>query len=115
MMADDDPRMIPAVEMLRRTGAEEFQIRYCEEEQPVIWMAVGRWGGRWETGAGMEPLTAVFRLCDQVIDGGQCMHCKRTTGFVPDLDTPPLDDLVCWYQWDPELVTFRRGCEGGNG
>ena len=56
--------------------------------------------------------SAVFRLCDQVIDGGTCTHCNRPTGFTPDLDPMPLDDIVCWYQWDPELSEFRRGCAG---
>jgi hypothetical protein len=106
----DDPRFAPAVVMLGRTGAAEFQVRYCEEDQPVIWMAAARWGEVWETAAAMNPVLAVFRLCDQVIDGGVCQHCQRPTGFAPDLDEMPLDQVVCWYQFDPELVTFRRGC-----
>jgi hypothetical protein len=109
----DDARFTGAVAMLGRTGAVEFQIRYCDEDMPVIWMAAARWGKRWETAAAMTPLLAVFRLCDEVIDGGTCTHCKRPTGFSPDLDTLPLDVLVCWYQWDPSRETFRRGCSGG--
>jgi hypothetical protein len=54
----------------------------------------------------------VLRLCAQVVDGGRCTHCRRPTGLSEDLDAMPLDRLVCWYQWDPELATFRRGCEG---
>jgi hypothetical protein len=106
----DDPRLAPAVELLGRTGAAQFAIRYCDEDRPIVWIATALWGRHWETAAAMTPLEAVFRLCDQVLDGGQCTHCKRPTGFTPDLDPMPLDRLVCWYQWDPELVTFRRGC-----
>ena len=108
----DDPRLAPAVELLGRTGADEFQIRYCDEETPVVWMACARWHDHWETAAAMDPLRATFRLCDTVIDGGQCQHCHRPAGFSPDLDPMPLAPLVCWYQWDPELATFRRSCAG---
>jgi hypothetical protein len=106
----DDPRFVPAVDMLGRTGAAEFQVRFCEEDKPVIWVAAARWGDVWECAAAMNPVRAVFRLCDQVIDGGTCTYCDRPTGFFPDLDELPLEPLVCWYQWDPELATFRRGC-----
>jgi hypothetical protein len=108
-----DPRMVGAVDLLGRTGATQFQVRYCEEEKPVVWMALGQWGDRWEVAAAMTPLLAVFGLCDQVIDGGKCTHCKRPTGFAADITEMPADDLICWYQWDPERSTFRRGCAGG--
>lgn len=109
----EDKRFVAAVDLIGRTGADEFQIRYCKEEKPVIWMAAARWMNIWDTAAAMDPLRAVFRLCDTVIDGGSCTHCKRPSGFSPDIDELPLDKLVCWYQWDPELATFRRGCEDG--
>jgi hypothetical protein len=108
----DDKRLPAAVDLLGRTGAAEFQVRYCDEDGPVIWLAAARWGKHWEAAGAMTPLLAVFRLCDEVIDGGQCQHCHRPTGFAPDLDTMPLDAIVCWYQYDPERSTFRRGCEG---
>jgi hypothetical protein len=113
LLETEDPRFVPAVDMLGRTGADEFQIRFCDEGRPVIWMAAARWGKRWEAAAAMDPVLAVFRLCDEVVDGGICTHCKRPTGFAPDLDAMPLDKLVCWYQFDPELTTFRRGCADG--
>jgi hypothetical protein len=99
--------------MLGRTGATQFQIRYCEEEQPIIWMAAASWDGHWEVAASMSPLDAIFRLCDQVVDGGTCAHCGKPTGFVPDSEgLMPGQELICWYRFDPELKTFRRGCEG---
>lgn len=106
-----DPRLLAAVELIGRTGAEQFQLRYCEEEQPVVWVAAAQWQGHWEVGASTNPVRAVFRLCDQVIDGGLCTHCHKPTGFATDFGDMPLPQAVCWYQWDPELETFRRGCE----
>ena len=113
MPQPDDKRFTAAVDLLRRTGSAEFQIRYCDEEKPVVWVAAARWGKRWETGAAMDPVLAVFRLCNQVIEGGTCTHCHHPTGFAPDLHTMPADDLICWYQWDPERAAFRRGCADG--
>lgn len=121
-----DPRMPAAIKLLRRTGAQEFQLRYSDDEEPVIWMAAAKWsiggdgkpkakGGRpaWESAGAMDPVGAVLRLCDQVMDGGQCAHCKRPTG-VTDMwrATMPLADVICWYVYDPETQTFRRSCEG---
>lgn len=105
-----DERFAPAVAMLGRTGAAEFQVRYCDEEKPVLWMAAARWHGHWEAAAALTPVQAVFRLCDEVIDGGTCTHCQRPTGFEPSLDAMPLNELVCWYQFDPSTKTFARGC-----
>ncbi len=124
----DDPRWVPAVDLIRRTGAREFQIRYCEEEEPVVWMALAMHlirDGRpvpddgaetWSVGSGFTPTAAIFSLCDSLMDGGTCQHCGRPTGFIPDNERQVDEELgapfVCWYRWDPELQTFRRKCEG---
>ncbi|MCU1679223.1 MAG: hypothetical protein JWM93_3981 [Frankiales bacterium] len=112
----DDPRFVAAVDLIGRTGAVDFQIRYCDEDPPVVWIAVASYRNGeqqvQEAAAAMRPVEAVFRLCAQLIDGGTCAHCGRGTGFHEDVDTLPAHELVCWYQWDPELATFRRGCEG---
>jgi len=107
---ENDDLMVAAVDLLGRTGAGEFQVRYCEEEQPVIWMAAGRWGKNWQAAGALSPLTAVFRLLDEVIDGGMCKHCGRPAGFEPSIDPMPLNDMVCWYQYDPGTKKFVRGC-----
>jgi hypothetical protein len=112
VVAPNDERIPAAVDLIGRTGADEVQLRYSDDEKPVVWMAVARWRDHWEAAAAMTPARALFRLLDEVIDGGQCKHCNRPTGFSPDLDALPLDALICWYQWDPELQTFRRGCAG---
>jgi hypothetical protein len=120
------PQAMAGVDLIRRVGALQFQIRYSDDEQPAIWVAVAGFNlnhGRpvpakqkgklhWESASALDPTIAILRLCESLIDGGTCQHCQRPTGFTPDLDRMPLDELVCWYQFDPELATFRRGCEG---
>jgi hypothetical protein len=123
-----DPKLVAAVDLVGRTGAADVQIRYSDDEQPVVWFAVARFHtgpegrphrgtgepDRWETAAGRDPTEAVLRLCERLVDGGQCQHCKKPAMFHADLDTnpTPLDPLFCSYEWDPELETFRRSCEG---
>jgi hypothetical protein len=135
----EDPRLVAAVQLVERMGALEFQIRYDDNEGsgPVVWNALarfrvvtGRRGARllervpertdgafavhenhWEVAAAMAPLGAVLRLADQLMDGGTCTHCGKPTGVTHDPDEMPLGDYVCWYQFDPELAVYRRGCE----
>lgn len=107
----EDPRFIAAIEMLRRTGAVSIGIRFQDDEDPTVWLAVATWDKGEEAAGAMTPLLALMRLCGQVIDGGTCMHCGRTTVFSDDFRNLPLADAVCWYAWDPEAKTFRRGCE----
>lgn len=119
-----DPRFIAAIDMIGRTGARSTQIRWSDDEEPTVWFVVvehligpdGRPAPEgkqhFDVAAGITPLDAAMRLCDQLIDGGHCVHCNRPTGFSHDFERMPADHLICWYQWDPELSTFRRGCEG---
>lgn len=120
-----DPRLVAGVKLLERTGARSFELRFTEQE-PTAWVAVGTWrmnrngfpvptGGKahHECAAAMDPVEAVLRLCAQILDGGHCAHCRKPSSFLPDPgDLAP--GLVCSYAWDPELETFRRGCEGDN-
>lgn len=110
----DDPRLFAAVDMLGRTGADSVQFRFSDDEQPTVWIVVGLWGDRAEAAAGMGPVTAILRLCEEIVDGGSCTHCGRIAAFEADLvETGPLmDGLLCVTMWDPELSTFRRSCEG---
>lgn len=126
----NDPRLGAAAKLIGRTGARSFQIRYSDDEEPVVWMAVGEWfidpkthrpvaagkkGAKqvFESAAGMDPLTAVLRLLDQTMDGGMCDHCKRPSGVTDHWQSPmPLADDVCWYVYDPETEEYRRSCEG---
>lgn len=122
-----DERLAPAVDMVRRTGASSFEMRFSDDQVPIVWMAIAEYHWldglpvakgtdgaeiRHETAAALNPLRAVFRLLEQLIDGGQCAHCGRPTAFAEDLTPTFGDDTICWTQYDPELKTFRRACEG---
>lgn len=120
MNKEDQDKLAATIDFLRRTGARQVQIRYSDDEQPVVWFVVAIYDGRnpaeikgFEVDASGTPLAAALRLCERVGDGGECAHCHRPTGFEPQLLVRmPMDDKICWYQYDPELKTFRRGCEG---
>ena len=128
---DLQPRFLAGVNMIERTGAKSFRIGYNDEDTPVVWFAVAEWEKitagptvhrAAECAAGLDPLSAVMRLCEQVIDGGLCMHCGQPTIFDPspptegpvsrDVFNDVLDTIGCRYTFDPELATFRRSCEG---
>ena len=34
-----DPRFIAGVDMVRRTGVSDIQIRYDDEQEPIVWVA----------------------------------------------------------------------------
>jgi hypothetical protein len=120
----DEPRLTAGVDLARRTGARELQIRYSDDEQPVVWFVVASYSARdgrpratgkinaHKVGAGFTPVEAVMALCAEAVDGATCAHCGRPCGFDEHFGEQPLDDYICWYQFDPEVKTFRRGCEG---
>lgn len=121
----EDPRYIAAIDLVRRNGAKEIQLRYDDEQNPIVWVAVagfsvidGKIGQRGkinahQVGAGLTPLNSVFSLCHACLDRhGFCAHCGRNTMFDEIFEEHPTQNFYCWYQWDPELQTFRRGCEG---
>jgi len=122
MSGPDDPKFLAAVDMIGRTGAQTFRIGYSDEDDGppvVVWYAVAQWvGDRAEAAGALDPLTAVLRLAEQVIDGGECTHCHRPT-ILDTADPLPsnpydvaLNAMGCVYGYDPELRTFRRSCEG---
>jgi hypothetical protein len=110
----------------------QFQMRYSDDEQPIVWFAVAGWyrgrDGRpvatasdaasphlsYRVAAEFDPLSALFALCDDVIDGEQCAHCGKPTGFMQDVEHTALDHVICWYVWDPETSSYMRGCEASN-
>jgi hypothetical protein len=115
---DLDPRFMAGVALLGRTGAKGFRVGFSDEAdgEPQVWYAVVTYEHGAEAAAGLTPLRAVMRLCEQVIDGGRCAHCGEQTIFDDNPNDGPLDELLdalgCVYAWDPELATFRRSCEG---
>lgn len=110
----DDARFLAALDFIRRTGTTQIQIRYSDDEKPIVWFVVAGYSdGNFEVDASRGPLRAALRLCERLADGGRCTHCNRPTGLEPDhIETMPLNQEICWYQYDPELKKFRRGCEG---
>jgi hypothetical protein len=92
----EDPRFVALVDVIRRSGAAEFQIRYDDEQDPIVWVAVV--GHKMHNG---RPRT------------GECAHCHRPTGISDDWTAEmPHAAHICWYIYDPENETFRRSCEG---
>jgi hypothetical protein len=108
------PQLVAAIDLIGHSGAKDISIRYCDEEEPVVWMAIATYERvPPQLAAALHPARAALLLCEQLFDGGICLRCNRRSGFEPDsLDTMPMDDLICWFQWDPELKVIRRGCEG---
>lgn len=108
-----DQRFGAALDLIKRTGALAVQIRYSDDEEPTVWFVVAEYEREGkklhETAAAMNPFTAAMRLVDQLVDGAECVHCHKP---IHDLNPTPLDDLFCWYVYDPELKKFRRSCEG---
>ena len=117
-MSVEDPRFLAALEFIRRTGASSIDIRFQDDDQPIVWMVVAQYDGEnpmktvgAEVDAAFNPLRAALRLCERLADGGQCRHCHRPTGLDPDsLDTLPMNNVICWYQFDPGAKKFIRGC-----
>lgn len=109
----DDPRFVAAVDLVGRTGAKGFQMRWSDDEEPTVWIAVADYGDGHEAAAALHPLPAVLRLIEQLIDGGLCAHCRRPSAVSDDWQhEQPLDEVFCWYVFDPERKTYRRSCEG---
>lgn len=109
------------IELIGRCGIETFEIRYSDDQEPIVWMAIAvmRDAGpvaealgqkKWDAAAGQTPGHAIGRLTDQMIDGGKCRHCNRPTGYEPGSDTMPMNDFVCWYQYDPSTKKIVKGC-----
>ena len=119
MSLEQERKLTAAVDLLGRTGASGVQIRYSDDESPVVWFVVAEYGPDvWETAAGRDPVEALIRCASQVVDGGTCRHCNLPAVVETDWENP-LDVFanrigfdLCAYTYDPELATFRRSCEG---
>lgn len=114
-----DPRLLAGYDLLRRCGAIRVQLRYDDDPEPTVWVcdAAGPWSPEGEEAeecaAALDPVNAVLRLCDQLVDGATCNHCKRPSGVTEYWrEEMPLATMFCWYVFDPETQKFRRSCEG---
>ena len=117
-MTDAD-KLQAAFKYLRATGASRIALRSSDNEQPVIWIVLAEYpkknpllANETEVEAALEPLDAALRLCERLTDGSSCSHCNRRAAFEANsLARMPYDRMLCWYQYDPEMKVFRRGCE----
>lgn len=114
MSVEDADRIAAFADMIGRTGAKRLEVRFSEPEAEgdrLVWLCVADYGDRWDAAAGRSPGHAAERLLDQLLDGGICQHCGKTTAVHHEPNPPPMSN-VCWYAYDPELNTYRRACEG---
>lgn len=110
-----DPKVVAGFQLIERTGARSTSLRYSDDEEPVVWMAIAEYerGGRsrYECAASVNPVEAVNRLCAQLINGGKCTHCNRTTVFERSTGVLGNPSGVCWYRWHPATQRYRRDCD----
>lgn len=114
----NEDMFLAAVDVVRRTGCKRWEVRWSPPENdgmPTVWLAIAEYVRGKRTahlvGAALDPERAAFRLAEQALDGGRCQSCKRPVGITDHFEAMPLAEAVCWYQYDPELKTYRRGCE----
>lgn len=115
----DKEKLLAAIDLIRRTGASQVQVRYSDDEYPVVWMVVALYNGKnpnktqgAEVACALDATQAAYRLCEKLLDGGQCTHCSRDVRFEHSLLVRmPMDDKICWYQYDPGSKKYVRGCE----
>lgn len=119
-MSADKDKLLAAIDFIRRCGASQVQVRYSDDEEPDIWFVVAKFDKKKtpmamngiEVDASTNPTRAALRLCERLCDGSLCSHCHKPAALEPDsLNRMPFDQTICWYQYDPELKKFRRGCE----
>lgn len=112
-----DPKLTAGFDMLRRTGARSVELRYQDDKEPTVWFAIGEWlvhghtTTTFEVDASTDPVRAVMRLCSRVIDGGQCQHCRRTSGFTSTSKPKTNQPNICWQRWHAATESFRRDCD----
>lgn len=114
-----DPRFTSAISTIRRTGAKTIQVRYSDDDEPVVWFLVAHYeqdGQKaYQTAAALDPVDAALELCEQLLDGGLCTDCGRPTAFDPSLDNSAVFklDQICWFTWRHDSETFEKGCGSG--
>lgn len=108
------------IALIGATGAKSIELRYSDDDEPVVWMAVGAWPipegepDHHEAAGGLNPVEALLALGEKVIDGGDCPKCKRGTALSDSFtgEKMPAEKGVCWWKYDPTLKAFLRGCDG---
>lgn len=105
-----DPRFKALFEVLGRTGAANVQVRWSDDEEPTVWLAVAVYhDARWDAAAAPNPLEALIRLAEQLIDGGMCAHCNRGTMFDPEITPKFKHPQLCVWTWRGDR--YEMGCK----
>lgn len=93
------PRFTAAIDLLRRTGAKEVDVRFSgagpeASEWPVVWTIVyipderlGMPPGSFDCASAPNPELAALRLCEHLIDGAICTHCGKPSVFEEGANT----------------------------
>lgn len=104
-------------DLLRRAGATEIQLRYQDDEAPVLWLMYARFQPAGHptvehVAAGLNPVSAIVALLAEAVDGGQCVACKRPTALVElgDEALPVPVSLVCQLRHVPGQG-WVKGCQ----
>lgn len=120
--------MTAMIDLIACTGSTDFQLRWSDDETPAVYMAVARYPKRSaipsigaagkslrmkhlaETAAALDPILAIFRLCELLIDGGQCTTCRQPTVMLDSSDQPI--EGLCGRRYN-RAGGFVRTCDGG--
>lgn len=122
-----DPRFIAALDLIRRSGALSVQVRYSDDEQPVVWMVVAEHkvdrrglptSGKAEpssdhhtVGAGLNPVRAALMCAERLIDGRQCAHCLRPSALDTEEDGLNIP-FACMVRYNATVEAYEQGCAG---
>ena len=101
-------RLVAAVDLIGRTGAQGFEIAYDDDTGPVVWNATATYQGAKKWRSADDPVVAVELLAEDLVDGGLCVHCGRTSALRLDGDRPLAAPTICeTYRLGARYV---RGC-----
>lgn len=76
----DDAALIAAAEVVRKAGAQSFEIEHTDPEAgPVTWEARANFKGQTlkSDGTHADPVSATDALARQILEGGLCTYCQR--------------------------------------
>lgn len=128
MNALDQDAIVAAVDLVRRSGATEFQVGYLHDDVPANeagWYAHAQYkGARLTAEDHPGPVEATEALARRVLDGAQCSHCGGLVSL-SDAGTWAHDStLVDGTPWTAEQAAetglcrwrrlgdrWARGCE----